>query len=527
MYMSSRHSFPAPQQQRGAAVVLLLLLIAGVLALMAFSSDSPRMTGDAAQLKRATDAASLAAAMARATDKNADIQAIAQRYVEANLGMDQAQLNRELEVSATAITRDDAPGVRVQATFHAASMLASTDAQRVTVASTAVAPSRSLEVALMLPNTLSETAANLAALRRLGKTFAEELIADYNNTWLALVPYSQAVNLYDPDHPDRLANWATADGLKPVELTSLFNNIGGNMTNRRLPDRRYQRLCMNRGLKQGENYFWDQAPTGQFPRVYYRADLPDNSSIKYYLSWLGPNPDFGEATGITDTRTMIVDHGCPVAPLLPLTNDQDKIDQRLDQMETGFNTNYAIGLGWAAMALAPAFRGGAGWGLEDDLPKDFDTGDGDRTKAIVMLVNSSDKDWYDSDAYNSYVGKAIDGCSTDGGNCSNINELIVERFSNLCTRLREKHLRVFVIVTGNNETPGSEASGQDDDGTLSDASGFRRYAGKGLRTCSKEDGDITYYDGFDFVASEGPIENRLKQITELLRKQSNYVQLVQ
>jgi len=516
-----KHRFPVsrPERQRGAAAVVLLLLIGGVMTLAALSSDIVRMVADSGQLKRATDAAALAASMARAGNREADIQAIAERYVASNLGMDHEQLRRELEITTEAIQRDSTPGARITARYKATSMLGSVLARAVSVRSAAISRDLTLEVALTLPNTLSEDARNLAALRRLGKAFTAGLLKDTETTWISLVPYSQSVNVFDPAQPGRLRNWAAAGALNPVELTSLFRSGYGSLADPRIPDRRAQLLCMYRGLARNQNYFWDQAPTSQF-KVYYRHDLPDNGSPGAPpISWVGPNPDFGQATGVNDTRWMTADRGCPSAALLPLTNDQAKLDRRLDEMSTRFNVNYAIAMGWSAMSLAPAFRGGSGWALPDELPKDFDEGAGDHIKAIVMLVNSTGQRWFDSDAYNGEVGSPTDGCDSNGTACDDA-PLITRRFASLCNSFRARGLRFYLIVTGSDED-------SDEDGQIRSASEFRKIAGPGLAMCAVNGSDLTWLPGRDFVASEGRIQDRLDEIVEELRQLASMTTLIE
>jgi Flp pilus assembly protein TadG len=517
--MSRRLSAPR-SRQRGSAALLLLLLLTGLVALAAFNSDSTRMSADAAQLKRATDAAALACAAALVEDENADLQQIAERYVRANLGMDDEQTGNALHITVTLGKNDGDSTVRVQADFSAQALLNDAGPQQVSVASTAAARQKSLEVALALPNTLNENSAELAVLRRLGKGFARELIGERDNTFLALVPYSQSVNVYDAQNTGRIRNWASSGALNPVELTSLFRSGYGSLADRRMPDRRANLLCVYRGLNRGENYHWEQSPSGQF-QIYYRHDLPSNDLVygiePYEISWTGPNPDFGQATGVNDTRYLIADRGCPHAPLLPLSNDLAAIDARLEQMRSRFNTNYAIALGWSAMALAPSFRGGNGWGLQDDLPHDFDEDSSDHVKAIVFVVKSTGQRWFDSDSYNSYVGKKIDGDNDSG---SSNDSLITQRFRNLCTSLRARDIKVFLIVTGSDEA-------EDENGNITSASYFRQVAGPGLNVCAERNADQTYLKGSDFAASEGQIEDRLQEISSRLHVLSNDLRLIE
>ncbi|GKT02115.1 hypothetical protein AVKW3434_22020 [Acidovorax sp. SUPP3434] len=222
-------------------------------------------------------------------------------------------------------------------------------------------------------------------------------------------------------------------------------------------------------------------------------------------------------------RTLIVDRGCPSAALLPLTNNLDEINLRLSEMSRRHNINYSIAMGWAAMALAPNFRGDSGWGLGDDLPKEFDEGTGSRVKAIVFLVNTSDTLWFDNDAYNRYVGESTDGCvaSGTGSGCSNYDGIIAERIARLCRSFREKNLKFHLIVTGNDEAVSAS------DGTkIASATKFRQIAGSSMEICTEGTNQL-YLSGADFVDSEEDIQHRLEEIAKSLHNASSYVKLVE
>lgn len=517
------------RQDRGAGTPFFVLGTLGVLVSGAFVVDTLNATGDATQIKRATDAAAWAighqAVISHSQNETFDQQQmseLAYQYVIHNLGMNtklSSQINRESVNVTVGEAGDDRRTYRVSVSFNAAPDLLNIGALEQEVYSSAETRTASLEVALAIPNTLAESGDNLAVLRRLGNGFAKTLIGSNENAWLSLVPYSQSVNIYDAEKTNRIREWSMPGALNPIELTTLFQSGYGSLADRRLPDRRFNRLCMYRGLNQNENYHWDEPPGGQF-QIYYRADLPANSPINYNISWIGPNPTFGQAGGANDTRFLIVDHGCPAAPLLPLSNDLNKITERLSDMRTSFNVNFAIAMGWAAMSLAPAFRGEAGWGLPDSLPKDFSGGKSDRVKAIVFLVNSSDMHWFDSDSYNGYTGRPVDGCQSTGIAC-NDEPLITQRFVSLCESLRKRDIRFFLIVTGNDEA--EDENGQ----VVPSASAFRRIAGAGLSRCAVKRTDLTYFNGADFIDSENKITDRLATIVEELQQQSSFVRLTE
>lgn len=519
---------------RGAALPLILLLVAGLLSMSVFALDAARLKSDAAQLKRATDAAALAVAQAAARDPDTDVQTLAERYVRSNLGTDAAQLSEDLLIQLSPVSNDEGKGYTVSARFAGTPFLTGASTQTVSVSSTAIARYLPLEVSLALPNTTSENTSNLAVLRRLGKHFAEKLVEEREKAWLAIVPYSGLVNVSptytnpatrtprgpSAEHRQRLLQWATSSALRPVELTSLFRTGYSGLADARIPNRRANLLCLARGLSVGENYFWDEAPGGQFNRVYYRADLPVNGSPGADpISWIGPNPLLGQANGTNDTRWMVADKDCPSAPLLPLSKDLDKIGERLDQMTTRFNANYAIAMGWSAMALAPAFRGNLGWGLPDDLPGDFKQDNSGSYKTIVMLINTTGQRWFDTDAYNFNPGDGNGQLGTEFA-----RSLVTSRFANLCDSFRKRKLRFFLIAIG---VDGVQNDDLNASGPIDAFSHFKSLAGPGLSHCAEESSDITYLPGSDFNATEDEVKARLDKILEDIRQKSTFVQLIQ
>jgi len=514
-------------QEKGAGTAFLVFGTMALLVSGALVVDTLNSTGDAAQIKRATDAAAWAIGnqvvvshSENSSFNDQDMTELAYMYIAHNLGMN-TKLASKLTRENISVSRGENSGdnqtYTVSVSFDTSPDLLKFNTVQQQIFSEVEVRTASLEVALAIPNTGVENASNLAALRRMGNSFAQDLISSNDNAWLSLVPYSQSVNVYDPDNTNRIREWAQPGALNPIELTTLFQAGYGSLADRRMPDRRFNRLCLFRGLDRGDNYFWDEAPAGQFG-IYYRHDLPVNSSIGYNIAWIGPNPMFGQAGGVNDTRFLIVDHGCPVAPLLPLSNDLNKISERLRAMATGFNVNFAIAMGWAATTLAPNFRGEEGWGLPDNLPKDFSEGKKNRVKAIVLLVNSTDMRWFDSDGYNAYNGQAIDGCqgSTDG---CNDETLITQRFAELCDTFREHDLRFFLLATGTDDA-------EDENGQVPSASAFRRIAGAGLNKCAVKSGDLSYFNGANFVESENKMTERLASIVEELQQQSSSVRLI-
>lgn len=197
----------------------------------------------------------------------------------------------------------------------------------------------------------------------------------------------------------------------------------------------------------------------------------------------------------------MADKGCPNTPLLPLTNEEDKIEARLNQMTSRFNVNYAIAMGWAAAALSPQMRGSDGWG-DNELPLDFGS-DNTNYKAIIMLANTTG-DWFDTDSYNFYRDANVTGTSTDFAR---------QRFVDLCRSIRSKNIHLYFIGV----RPGDPA----EFGRVL----FDKIAGPGMLICTEGEGNMYFADASNFKDGESQIQNALEDIAKDIRR-NYYVRLI-
>jgi len=512
--MKQRFHTRTSRRQRGAALPMLILLIGAGLATAAFVIDSARMNSNAAQLKRATDAAAIAVAQAAARSPDAEIQNIAERYIAANMGMDQAQLSNQLKITLEPVVSGDAKGYRVAASFVAMPALLTAGDATVQVASAAVARYSPVEVALMQPLDVSLSSAEVTAMKKLDKDFLDYLF-DYKGNagsyeqdkdiWASLVPYSQTVNVYDAQDPDRIHRWARSKALNPVELSSLFRSgKATSLADNRIPDRVAKLLCVYRGLGIGQNFFWDQGPISSFG-IYYRADLPENGSPGATpISWLGPNPMFGMANGVEDIRWMVADRGCPAAALLPLSADRDKLFERIDAMKVSFNVNYAIAMSWAAASLSPNMRGNAGWG-DGKLPLDFNEDGRQPNQKVIIMQAKIAGDWMDSDAYNHELGVAANDSKAFSR----------QRFLDLCNSFVERKLRFYFI--------GVQAGNPKDAANTN----FGEQAIPGMTICAADNGKLSFFDGSDVRQVSANIAARLQEIADDIKRDASFVRLIE
>lgn len=509
------------RQERGGGSAFFVLGMMSLLVSGAFIIDSLQTTGDAAQIKRAADAAALAVGRESLIKNNRDFgdaekQQLAWAYTRANLGLN-SRLVDELNIGDISVSEGRINGATrtytVSISFASEPELLSVKPQEQVIHSTAEVIYRPTEVAMVLPNTGSETRGDLSALSRLTNTFAADFLTDYPDRRLALVPFSQSVSVWDAEKwSTRIRSWTMPRALTPVELSSLFRNNDygiASLASRMMPDLQSKRMCLYRGLDIGDNYFWDEDPANSF-WVHYRHDLPVNATWMPFIQWVGPNPDFGQANGANDTRFIVGDKGCPTAALLPLTDDLNKISARLAQMEPQFNINYAIAMGWGAMALSPAFRGADGWG-DSEYPLDFNDAGSGNLKAIIMLANTTG-DWFDTDAYNFYVG----GDGSGGTGTQDAVERSTVRFRALCESFRARNLKFYFI--------GVRPGDPEDFGRGL----FDRVALPGLQVCTGNDGgSVQFADSSSFTGGEDQISRLLDNILASIDKSSSSVRLIE
>lgn len=517
------------RDERGAGAILVLLLLAGIMAAAGFFVSASRMSQDSARLKQATDAAAQAAVMAWATDKDADTLAIAQKYVLSNLGTDTVQLNRDLRVAIEPAQWNGYDGFKVSASFRAKADILKTKDETVEVSSTAVIIKRPLEVALALPNTLNESDADIRSLRTLSEDFWDELIEGREDRTMALVPYSGDVNVWDDKKGvQRARSWAEPSRLSPPWFGPIKSGTGiPNLASPRMPNYQVKRMSLARGLSDGESFKWTDAPQGSFEITINTAiQVVTNWPDMPFIQWQGPVlPPLGDGvSGPQDTRYNVGDKSLPEAALLPLTDSKEEFKARLLKMKPAWEMNVNMGMGWAAMALAPAFRGLDGWGSTEH-PLDFADEGGNGVKAIVFISNlSGDLDAVDADIANyhldwTYYGKPDLGEASNDPNAKPSDKGmkgIAGRVRKLCNELKDHQVLFYFLAVGPN--PDNDAVG---------GKRFFEYIYPSLTACRKNSSDFRFVDGKTIVDGEAGMKEQLSAIAAELESQSNIVRLVQ
>jgi len=507
-------------RQRGNVAPMLILALAGGLIASAFAFDVMRLDANASQLKRAADAAVLAvghAALENPDRSDTELGQLAEQYVHANPGLDR-RLANEIAAGSITLTRSDdgnrtlfAVQVEVDTRGALSGEALDTGEQHLTVTSRAEVIRDPLEVALMLPNSRAENGRHMAALRRLAHDVSAQLLEGdtREDTWVALVPYAQAVNVFDADHPDRVLDWSDPATWRPAgesNLIAWFWRQGyRGLIDPLMPDRQMNLLCLGRGLLPGQNYAWQQPPDASF-EIYYRFELPSNGASRAY-------PDAPRIPRDNDNRAMIADYGCPRAPVLPLSDDQRAIDARLSQMQAHFVINLGIAMGWAGMTLAPEMGGVDGWG-EHDRPLDFAA---DHHKAVVVLnsVFSS----LDSDSYNYPQGKNS-AIRTPGNQMAVEAGVMAERIASLCASFEARDIKLYYL--GLDRPPAVDPSNPIA-GPAYQA--FRQQVIPTLTRCA--DGDLHEVRADGFASAEASMGDYLSDIVADLQHRRSSVRLIE
>lgn len=448
---SPRTSFA---RQRGISAVLLLFLIGGAAALAAYTTESTRLSSNAAQLKRATDAAALALANDASNDGTTATQRqeLASRYVSANLGMD-SELARQLQRIDVEESRDgDQRTFRVSASFEARPLLLGGASREVVVQSAAQAQHPRTEVALIIDSTMAlKTVADLRAQAEAAKYFVDQLFTasqgsgpddERGGLWMSVIPFAQEVNVYDPDD-DRIHRWTSRAALRPTyhEALNFFRDMWQagyrDLSDRRIPNRRAERLGLFRGRGPHERMFWDNPPTQPTFQIVYDpistalAELskPIPSSRRYYAI------SFQQTTngGGIGSHTWETDWDIPNATLLPLEASRQKIHERIDSIDGGSQSVIPNAMGWAGSTLSPSWRGSAGWG-DDELPLDYDPdAKGGRYKSIVMFFKWSD---HINDSLGNLWNYGASGTKAD----------TLTRYQELCRDFDARGIKVYAVV---------------------------------------------------------------------------------
>ena len=191
------------RSERGNIAMLFALTLIPLLIFAGVSVDFLNNQRAQSSVSQGVDAALLAAARARASDRSlsdAKIREIAWRVFRSNVpeassfGIDEEDFNLSIPRAGS----DDAFALSVTGALNTAILaIIGRDSLPIAVSAEArIGQPRTLEVALVLDNTFSMAGSRIAALKSAASGLAETIMEDdANGAMIALVPFSQYVNV--------------------------------------------------------------------------------------------------------------------------------------------------------------------------------------------------------------------------------------------------------------------------------------------------------------------------------------------
>ncbi len=361
----------------GAAVIygalsLSLFMVAGI------AVDYTRAHYVKKELARALDAAVIAAG-SLATDDEDAMTEVAQKYFNANLS--QRIINTYDPQIALEFDNGEITGrssANVQTTLM---KVANYNDMNVRSSSTAMQGLVNVEIALVLDNTGSmNSGGKIGALRDAANQLVTTLYTLPRSdefVKFALVPFSGAVNVNDgvvPGFVDEEGQSQLSREDYPASGQPYWDGgADDNMTGFEALDRYnadWRGCVRERSITvDGEDLdLSDYAPDATNPDTLFPAfiyPLRGHAQV---------SPNMTEAT----KRNILETGGfCPPTSVLPLTNDQDELHDRIDAMTGSGGTNIPVGLAWGRRVLSP------GAPYTEGVP----FSDRSTTKIIILLTD--------------------------------------------------------------------------------------------------------------------------------------------
>ncbi len=420
-------------------MVIVLLLAAGI------AIDYSRAYLVKKEIARALDASILAAGSMANADEDA-MKAMAQRYFDANISAKtkakyDPQLTFDYEASTAEITASSAAVVDTYLMKLAGHDTVGVEAQAVAGRSLV-----NVEVALVLDNTGSMSGSKMTSLKEAATMLVNTLYTPSGSedfVKFALVPFTASVNI----GTDKLGNgWLDEDSESDAgqEDFSTSYTYWGNST--------YDGMTAQEALthfdadwkgcvrarvgtatnEDGDSVSldkWDTAPDGSDVNTLWALHI---KPVHTYTNWWGGKPSDSSIRN----RLEDVDDECPDAEILPLTNVQDTINDKIDAMNAEGWTNIPTGLvwGWRVLSSAAPYTEGADYG-EDNV-----------RKVIVVLTDGQNNvgSYYSNKLNGSYSAYGMTAYEHLG--TGNPGSKLEDKLEDVCTNVKTKGILIYSIT---------------------------------------------------------------------------------
>lgn len=444
-----------------ALVAPVLILAVGV------AVDLSTLVRAKTTMQSALDSAVLAASRLR--DADAPRDEVFDDFLAANLANDSTIYDVEADLDVeNGINFIESRGTAT-AKVHLSFLRYPTDASRISVAASAFESTNELEVAMVLDNTGSMGAANMAALRE-GATALVDILesakSENRKVRVALVPFVATVNVMGEGYSE---SWIDTKAEAP------YHGANFDMKNKNHP---YNHLDLFKQLKvdwkgcvearPAPYNLSDAAPDEDDPAtLFVPAFAPDNPGSaakspndggKWNNSYL--DDSFGSSdnskkkdivryfAAATDRyidekgpRSTGPNYACPT-PIVPLTMDFAKLKTAIKSMIywEGGGTNVSEGLAWGMRALSPGEPYDQGKPFKSDgvskVVVVFTDGENTVFGASSQTYNTSDYGAY------SFLDSGRMGTTNRNSALTNVNTWT----KTMCDNLKEQDVEIFTVV---------------------------------------------------------------------------------
>jgi Flp pilus assembly protein TadG len=443
------------RDDQGAVALLVGLTIFVIAAAAGGAVDLFRLNNARGEVQQVADAAALAAASSTAKTQS-DLGRVAQRYMDAHL--DYSHVDGRVQTSVEYVNQEEVR-ITVSGDVDPVFMkLAGLDEMpfRVT-ASTVRGTPQQVEVALVLDNTWSMSAADskgvkkIDALKTSAKTLVEEImVRDESNVQVAVVPYADYVNV---GTGNRGQSWLSVPADYSVTSTPAPRTCTTHTTKTTCSQSctRTPKTCTRHvdGVPESYDCSTTQcgAQTCKTETVApYQTCTGGGSATTTWYRWYGcvgsrkeGSHRLNDTPGKTYPGTLATSQTC-LNPILPLTRNKAAVTNTINSLIVNIGgykplTYIPAGLTWGINALSP--------GAPFTEGKTYDPDNRDPRKILVLMTDGENTLRFDPSQSN---GRNHIGFSTNGSAAETQYKATNNDTQALCAYAKSQNMEIFTVA---------------------------------------------------------------------------------
>lgn len=359
--------------------------------------DMARVNEASTHFAAALDAAALAAAADATGKTEAQLEVLARAYLDQNYGSSETKEILDFDLKSYPDRIEVTGTTRVNTTIMS---LARIDYVDLKLGAEVIKAGSSIEVSLVLDNTGSmASGTKMASLKAAAKNFVNTVVWTGTTPYyskVALVPYSMGVNV-DTYAVAARGPITTGTSTTPGSTNFTFTNMNGSSRTYAIS------TCVSERI--GAKAYTDDeiTSTTRVGRVY----LPTSSS-------------------------------CLSSKLLPLTNDKEVLNARIDAMSAVGSIAGHVGVEWGWYTLSPTIGLWSG----SSLPAAYGT---EKLKKIMILMTDAEYNTNYCKGVRSNTSTSGSGSTDTHINCSAPNGSSWSQAKALCAAMKLKGVEIYTI----------------------------------------------------------------------------------